>query len=85
MKTLKDLFELIALAVNENTTGRKDWFIKYYGHINQMSIKYYYLGWKADSPSEEITEELNEEGIQAAYWFVMSRLSTKSKTELTVK
>lgn len=76
MKTLKDLFELVAQAVEENRKERNTWFIEYHGHINQIAIKYWFVGWSPESPAsgESIKEKLTEEGIQAAYWFIKTRL-----------
>lgn len=74
MKTIKDLFNLIAQATQENTEYNT-WFIDCAGHVNKIKISHYKCGWKPDSITEErIEETLNEEGIQALYWFVKTRL-----------
>lgn len=75
MKTLTDLFAVAAEAVQENGEGYRTWFIDYSGHVNTMSIKFYFTGWKPqDSPKEEIRQELSEDGIQVLYYFIKTRL-----------
>jgi len=77
MKTLKDLFELVAQAVEQNKKERRTWFIDFSGHVNQIKIQYWYIGWKPQYPASEesLTEELTEDGIQSAYWFIKTRLN----------
>ena len=74
MKTLNDLFELVAMAIKINQTFNQDWFIDYHGHVNQLSIRYYLCGWNEKSTPESVEFKLNEEGIQGAYWFIKTRL-----------
>lgn len=73
MKTLNDLFELIAQAIKENNKYN-NWFINYSGHVNKLSITYFQFGWSESAIPEKLSEDLNEEGIQSAYWFIKSRL-----------
>jgi hypothetical protein len=76
MKTVNELFELIATATQENGVDYRTWFIDYSGHVNRLKIRYYFAGWKrnGEGQPESIDQELNEEGIQALYWFIKTRL-----------
>jgi len=76
MKTLNDLFDLVAQAKRENNENTNTWFVSFSGHVNKISIKYYFTGWKSEGRgyAEEIEQELNVEGIQAVYWFIKTRL-----------
>jgi hypothetical protein len=74
MKTLKDLFELVAVAVEQNHATFKTWFVDYHGHVNKIDIKYYFTGWAEDSVSESASFKLDEDGIQGAYWFIKTKL-----------
>lgn len=72
MKSLAELYELLSLATKSNIGT---WFINFSGHVNRLSVTYYPLGWKSEGYSECIEQELTEEGIQAFYWFVRTRLT----------
>ena len=76
MKTLKDLFEVLAEATKENGNTSNHWFIDFSGHVNKISVRHYDTGWASDKEhhAEECKQKLNEEGIQAVYWFVKTRL-----------
>ncbi len=74
MKTLAELFELVAVAIERSQGRSEDWFIDYHGHVNQLSIRYYFSGWSKESHVESINFTLNEDGIQGAYWFIKTRL-----------
>ena len=76
MKTLKDLFEVLAEATKENGNASNHWFINFSGHVNKISVKHYDTGWKRDGNGhpQEIEQNIDEEGIQAVYWFVKTRL-----------
>lgn len=79
MKTINDLFELVGKTVEENqksvSTGvGAHWFVSYSGHVNSMSIKYYFAGWEKDAKADSLDEYLTEDGIQSLYWFIKSRL-----------
>tara|TARA_R110001632_G_scaffold112999_1_gene224088 strand:- start:375 stop:605 length:231 start_codon:yes stop_codon:yes gene_type:complete len=75
MKSTKELFELVALAAEQNGDSfGPHWFISYSGHVNKMSVKYYRCGWSDDGRYESNNEYLTEEGIQSLYWFVKTRL-----------
>jgi len=76
MKTLAELFELVAKAVEKNQSGYSHWFIDYSGHVNQLSMRYFSCGWKEDNKGfyEGVKFTLIEEGIQGAYWFIKTRL-----------
>ncbi len=76
MKTVNELFELIAIATQENGEDFRTWFIDYSGHVNRLRIRYYFAGWKRNGESQPdvIDQVLNEEGIQALYWFIKTRL-----------
>jgi vacuolar-type H+-ATPase catalytic subunit A/Vma1 len=48
MKTLQELFELQGKAVQMYSTSHEslgDVFFSYSGHVNQMDVSYYPLGW----------------------------------------
>jgi hypothetical protein len=76
MKTLKDLFELVALAVeNNNDFTSNKWFINYSGHVNQLDVRFYLTGWAKDNFADSVTFKLDEDGIQGAYWFIKTRLN----------
>jgi len=75
MKTLKDLFEIMAIATEENVKSTSDWFFDYSGHVNKLSISYYLCGWKLeDAFVQRVSFELTEDGIQGAYYFIKTRL-----------
>jgi hypothetical protein len=75
MKTLQDLFELVAKAIEQNNDfTSNDWFINYSGHVNQLSVRYYYTGWSTDAHAEKVDFKLDDDGIQGAYWFIKTRL-----------
>lgn len=79
MKTLKDLFELIGKAVEENKKDSRTWFIHYSGHVNLIDISFYPTGWGAnkDASEQKLSQYLNDEdSIQSAYWFIKSRLKS---------
>ena len=77
MKNTKDLFELVAQATEENNRNFKCWFFNYSGHINELHVDFYFSGWKRgeDIKPETIRQRLDEEGIQALYWFIKTRLN----------
>lgn len=72
MKSLAELFKVLSIATKSK---RGTWFINFSGHVNRMSVTYYPMGWKPEGYSEIIEQELDEEGIQALYWFVRTRLT----------
>ena len=76
MKTLNDLFQLVAQATRENNEIRNTWFVSFSGHVNKISVTYYFTGWKSNGNghAEEIEQVLDVEGIQAVYWFIKTRL-----------
>jgi hypothetical protein len=74
MKTLKDLFELVAVAVEQNNSSFSTWFVDYHGHVNKIDITYYFTEWSETASSESASFKLNEDGIQGAYWFIKTKL-----------
>lgn len=77
MKTLKDLFELFGKAAEQNNhiEGYNHWFIDYSGHTNEVCIRFYSCGWKLEErPDERLRQTLDEEGIQAVYYWLKTRL-----------
>lgn len=88
MKTLTDLHQLIATAIEsdsklnelrndypDSSVMRGRWFVNYSGHVNQMSITYYPSGWSVDARCEKCEVDISESGIQEAYWFIKNRLA----------
>lgn len=76
MKTLTELFELVAKALEVSQISKYNgtWFIDYSGHVNKINIRYYRAGWSADAIAESVDFKLDVEGIQGAYWFIKTRL-----------
>lgn len=78
MKTLQELFELQGKAVYRYGKSEVygDVFFSYSGHVNQMDVSYYPLGWdKKDEATEyKFTTYLTDEGIQAMYWWIIVNL-----------
>ena len=76
MKTIKDLFELVSVAIEQNNDFTStNWFISYSGHVNQLSIGYYFTGWeRGKDATDSVNFKLDEDGIQGAYWFIKTRL-----------
>lgn len=76
MKTLTELFELVAKALEVSQISKYNgtWFIDYAGHVNKIHIRYYRTGWSADAIAEIVDFKLDIEGIQGAYWFIKTRL-----------
>ena len=87
MKTIQDLFQLVADAVAEDKLradyerkGR--WFIDFSGHVNGLSIRHYRTGWDADKNIADNNRNsvdycnvyLTTDGVQEAYWFINNRL-----------
>jgi hypothetical protein len=87
MKTIQDLFQLVAEAVADDKLraeyDRKGkWFIDFSGHVNGLSIRYYITGWDADKgvaderkSVEHCNVYLTTDGVQEAYWFINNRLN----------
>lgn len=73
MKTLKDLFELVAIAVERNSRY-EHFFVDYSGHVNTIRIQYYLGGWNKESQGDRLEVKLDEDGIQAAFWFLKTKL-----------
>ncbi len=76
MKTLAELFEIIGQAVSENSRDYHTWFINYSGHVNSLSIYFHFTGWcsKNSDTAAKLEVKLDEDGIQAAYWFIKTKL-----------
>jgi hypothetical protein len=75
MKTLSELFELVAQAVSRNQSGYGGhWFIDYSGHVNKLKVRFYFAGWSNDAHFEDLDFTLNEDGVQGAYWFIKTRM-----------
>jgi hypothetical protein len=75
MKTLSELFELVAKTVEKSQKKYgSHWFIDYSGHVNKLAIRYYFAGWSEEAHFENVDFYLTEEGIQGAYWFIKTRL-----------
>ena len=80
MRTLSELFELIEEAVASTKEGHerglhfKQFFVNYSGHVNKLGITVYTGKWKEGSVSENIEQKLDEDGIQALYYFIKTRL-----------
>lgn len=79
MKTLQDLLELQAKAMekyNKNSGLQGEVFFNYAGHVNSYDITYYPLGWdnRLEANEHKLTTYLTEEGIQAAYWWMIVNL-----------
>jgi hypothetical protein len=74
MKTLEELFEIIAKAVARSRKTYRTLFVEYHGHIEQIGFRYYLTGWKDDSLdiANRAEFKLDEDGIQAAYWWIKS-------------
>lgn len=77
MKTLKDLFEVVAEATAQNQATYRTWFIDYAGHVNLLSVKFYLTGWGADGSNscQKLDQQLDEDGIQVAYYWIKTRLN----------
>ena len=87
MKTIQDLFQLVADAVAEDKLraeyDRKGrWFIDFSGHVNGLSIRYYRTGWDSDKNVADDRKSvdycnvyLTKDGVQEAYWFINNRLN----------
>ena len=77
MKTVKDLFAIMGEAQEQNRE-HNHWFFNYSGHVNRIEIRFYPCGWlnREENPIEEKFGCYidNEDGIQAAYWFIKSKL-----------
>lgn len=74
MKTISELFELIAQAVQRNHKFNH-WFFDYSGHVNKLSIRYYQFGWEENRNHKKLDVYLTDDGIQAAYWFIKTNLN----------
>lgn len=77
MKNLTELFEMMAIAIEQSKGASADWFFNYSGHVNQIDITYYRFGWtrnEKDTDSVRLSFGVNQDGIQAAYWFIKANL-----------
>lgn len=75
MKTLQDLFEIQGQAVATNKKDFKTWFFSYSGHVNKLSIRFFFTGWSSESTPETLEVSLDDEdGINAGYWFIKSKM-----------
>jgi len=80
MKTLQDLMELQAIAMekyNKNSGMHMgEVFFSFAGHTNGMDVTYYPLGWdrKDEATEYKFSTYLTEEGIQAMYWWMRVNL-----------
>ena len=80
MKTLQDLMELQAKAIEKydghETFGMGQVFFSFSGHVNQMDVAYYPLGWdkRNDATEHKFSTYLTEDGIQAMYWWMVVNL-----------
>jgi hypothetical protein len=45
MKNLKEVLELINVAIQEN--GKRTWFVNYSGHVNLLEVRLYPNGWES--------------------------------------
>lgn len=81
MKTLTELFEIIGKAVSENRGDCRTWFVNYSGHVNKLSIHYHFTGWSISTcdVKDELDVNLDEDGIQAAYWFIKTKLKKANR------
>lgn len=76
MKTLEDLFQLVAMAVSRNRNHYRTLFVDFQGHVNQIAFRYYLTGWtvETDGYGDRVDFTLNEDGIQAAYWWLKANV-----------
>jgi hypothetical protein len=77
MKNLNDLFETIAKAVEQNQTGLGgQWFFDYSGHVNSLSVRYYFNRWEYEkNPEINLRFYLNKPNdVNAAYYLIKSKL-----------
>mgnify|MGYP003647494121 CR=1 FL=1 len=75
MKTINDLMGLVAIATEQNNfLNTNHWMINFAGHVNTMSIELYRGGWEKGAYSEKISQKLDEDGTQALYYFLKTRL-----------
>lgn len=77
MKTVSELLELVALAVQKNEQFNKNqdiWFIDFSGHVNQIRVRYY-LVYDNDNNFDSCRGYLdNPDQIQELYYFIKNRL-----------
>ena len=92
MKTLSEVLELVSQAIECTTrknevVSKAEWMIDYYGHVNELVIKYYPFGWsdKSSVVVEKCAVYLTENGIQEAYWFLYNRLNIIDEIEKNYK
>ena len=84
MKTINDVLLLINQAIQDNQATydkklRPQWFVRYQGHVNQISIDYYFSGWERGEGSSALKDTCTvslqkDEQVQELYWFVKNRL-----------
>jgi hypothetical protein len=78
MKTISQLFELVATATEQNSKSSLDthqWFINYHGHINELEITFYLTGWSMDAIGDKCRVKLIDSGVQEAYWFMINKMN----------
>ena len=77
MKTVSELLELVALAVQKNEKvieKHNIWFINFSGHVNEISIRYYLI-YDDDNRYESCNGYLNNpDHVQELYYFIKNRL-----------
>tara|TARA_B100000768_G_scaffold157939_1_gene156269 strand:+ start:4316 stop:4630 length:315 start_codon:yes stop_codon:yes gene_type:complete len=85
MKTLQDLLELQAIAMEKYNSksglSHGEVFFSFAGHVNTMDVRYYPLGWnKKDEATEyKFNTYLTEDGIQAMYWWMIVNLRVTNR------
>jgi hypothetical protein len=74
---MERLLQLIGLAMAENKPeDGSTWFITFFGHVNELEIKYYRDGWKRGGLGkyESTGYVIDTAGIERACEFIEQRL-----------
>ena len=76
LKSKEELLLIVNKAIISSGKERKQWFIRYSGRGNRMSVTYYHNGWLAyaDAPEVCCAYLYDEEEFQELYWFIKNRL-----------
>jgi hypothetical protein len=76
LKSKEELLLIVNKAIISSGKERKQWFVRYSGRKNSMSVTYYHNGWLAYNELPEIccAYLYDEEEFQELYWFIKNRL-----------
>ena len=76
LKSKEELLLIVNKAIISSGKEKKQWFTRYSGRRNMMSVTYYHHGWLEFRENPEVCCAYldDEEEFQELYWFIKDRL-----------